>query len=76
MELEYQPEHILLTIRDRGRGFAPKDVPLPSPHEAGGWGLWLVENLAERVEFEPAEEGGTAVRAWLFNWISTKEITS
>jgi anti-sigma regulatory factor (Ser/Thr protein kinase) len=51
-------ELVRVEVTDAGRGFDPADRPEPS--EAGGWGLRLVEALADRwgVETSPA------VRVW------------
>jgi serine/threonine-protein kinase RsbW len=56
-------DRVEMSVSDRGRGFRRSDVPLPTPGCAGGWGLWLVERLADSVVFEPAPGGGTLVRA-------------
>jgi serine phosphatase RsbU (regulator of sigma subunit)/anti-sigma regulatory factor (Ser/Thr protein kinase) len=66
------PEHIQLLVlvkgdvlrvevRDPGLGFQPR-VKEPDPDQVGGWGLYIVERLADRWGVR-AEEGGTAV--WL-----------
>jgi serine/threonine-protein kinase RsbW len=65
VEIDYHAEHVLVTVIDGGQGFDRGAVPPPDPDRAGGWGLWLVENVADAVEFRPAAEGGTAVCARL-----------
>jgi integral membrane sensor domain MASE1/anti-sigma regulatory factor (Ser/Thr protein kinase) len=48
-------------VRDPGVGFEPRVVQ-PGPEQVGGWGLYIVEQLADRWGIRP-EGGGTAV--WL-----------
>jgi anti-sigma regulatory factor (Ser/Thr protein kinase) len=43
-------------IADGGSGFEP-DAPEPDPTRASGWGLYLVEQLADRWGVEPADPG-------------------
>lgn len=61
--VDVQRERVRLEVRDPGPGFEPRATPDPSAWpdpDAGGWGLYLVERLAERwgVERRP---GGTVV---------------
>src|SRR5262249_55574200 len=65
VEIDYEVDQIRLIVTDRGKGFDRSAVPPPSLDRSGGWGLWLVENLADHVEFLPAADGGTAVYARL-----------
>jgi anti-sigma regulatory factor (Ser/Thr protein kinase) len=39
---------ITIEVVDGGAGFDPEDVPEPDPILAGGWGLTLVERIADR----------------------------
>jgi anti-sigma regulatory factor (Ser/Thr protein kinase) len=43
-------------IADGGSGFEP-GPPEPDPARASGWGLYLVEQLADRWGVEPADPG-------------------
>jgi serine/threonine-protein kinase RsbW len=61
--VDYAAEHIDITVIDQGKGFDPRAVAEPDLERAGGWGIWLVENLTERVEFEVVPGGGTTVSA-------------
>ena len=35
-------------VRDRGAGFEPPQEPTPKPDLAGGWGLYIVDKVADR----------------------------
>ena len=35
-------------VRDRGPGFEPPKEPAPKPDLAGGWGLYIVNRVADR----------------------------
>ena len=35
-------------VRDRGPGFEPPHEPAPKPDLAGGWGLYIVNRIADR----------------------------
>jgi integral membrane sensor domain MASE1/anti-sigma regulatory factor (Ser/Thr protein kinase) len=48
-------------VGDPGGGFEPR-VAQPGPHQVGGWGLYIVDRLADRWGIQP-EGNGTAV--WL-----------
>jgi serine/threonine-protein kinase RsbW len=53
MRVELYHHCARLVIEDDGRGFAPRGhpaaVPDPNPDQSGGWGLWLIEQLADSV---------------------------
>jgi anti-sigma regulatory factor (Ser/Thr protein kinase) len=53
VRLEVRPEVLRLEVHDEGAGFVPKIAP--SDDGTGGYGLYLVEKLADRwgVEREP-----------------------
>ena len=50
--------HVRVEVRDPGGGFTPPDID-PDPEKAGGWGLWLVEQLADAWGING--DGGTCV---------------
>jgi anti-sigma regulatory factor (Ser/Thr protein kinase) len=35
-------------VRDRGPGFEPPQEPTPKPDLAGGWGLYILDKVADR----------------------------
>jgi anti-sigma regulatory factor (Ser/Thr protein kinase) len=45
-----------IEIADGGNGFEPR-APDPDPTRASGWGLFLVDELADRWGVEPADPG-------------------
>src|SRR5438067_2060570 len=53
VEVDYYADHIQITVTDQGKGFDRSAIPPPSLDRTGGWGLWLVDNLADSVEFAP-----------------------
>ena len=47
LSLQTDDETVRITVRDPGPGFSPPDAP-SDPAHVGGWGLVLVNQLAER----------------------------
>ena len=58
--VDVDPSRLRLEITDDGPGFEPGATPTPLD-EPGGWGLYLVDSLADRWGVEAT--GGT--RVWL-----------
>jgi anti-sigma regulatory factor (Ser/Thr protein kinase) len=58
LELELADDRVLASVHDAGPGFDPPTAPQPSA--AGGWGLLLVDALAERW----GVERGRCARVW------------
>jgi anti-sigma regulatory factor (Ser/Thr protein kinase) len=50
--------HVRVEVADSGKGFVGNPRP-PEPNRPGGWGLYIVENLASR--WGVIEGGGTRV---------------
>lgn len=75
VDMEYYADRVVLTVTDHGHGFSFKDVPAPGAsrddgdggERIGGFGLQMVESLADRVEFVRNDDHGTSIRAekWL-----------
>lgn len=69
--LEYFSDHVCITVEDRGPGFSFKDVPLVGTRRAdfaggeriGGYGMQLVQKLADHLEFYRTDPHGTTVCA-------------
>jgi anti-sigma regulatory factor (Ser/Thr protein kinase) len=47
LSVQTDDETVRITVRDPGPGFSPPDAP-SDPAHVGGWGLVLVDQLAER----------------------------
>ena len=43
-----EDEKVRVEVSDCGRGFSPPQAPMPRPDGTGGWGLQLVDRVAER----------------------------
>jgi|SRR5438874_7295627 len=48
LELDLYANAVRVEVTDRGPGFQPADTPQPHPDRPGGWGLCLVDRLADR----------------------------
>jgi serine/threonine-protein kinase RsbW len=56
VELVLGAEVIRVAVRDRGGRFR-RAAPCPDPDGAGGWGLFLVDRLADRWAIETSAKG-------------------
>jgi len=68
--IEVRLEHLdslppVLVVRDHGPGMRGRGVMPCDPLAESGRGLAIVEHLAQRLDVERAEGGGTIVRATL-----------
>lgn len=71
VHLEYYSDHVGITVEDRGPGFSFKDVPLAGTkrpdfgggERVGGYGMQLIQNLSDRLEFHRSDPHGTTVHA-------------
>lgn len=70
--LEYHAGHVELVVEDTGQGFSFKEVPksgTPRPdtimggERIGGFGMGLIQALADKLEFRRTDPHGTTVRA-------------
>lgn len=48
LDVELYSNAVHVEVQDRGPGFQPKGTPEPHPDRPGGWGLCLVDRLADR----------------------------
>lgn len=49
LKVTVSPARVRVQVSDRGQGFEPPEAPPPSGEERGyGWGLFLVERIADR----------------------------
>jgi anti-sigma regulatory factor (Ser/Thr protein kinase) len=58
MEVTIRPEAVRIEVFDLGKGFEPP-IPAPEAGQDSGWGLYLVEQLAD--SWGVREQGGTCV---------------
>ncbi len=69
--LEYFSDHVGIMVQDRGQGFSFKDVPLVGTsredfgggERVGGYGMTLIQNLSDHLEFRRTDPHGTTVCA-------------
>ena len=51
------PRWVVVAVADEGPGFAPQPIPSAPGTEAGGWGLFLVDQLADQWGVECTRSG-------------------
>jgi anti-sigma regulatory factor (Ser/Thr protein kinase) len=56
-------DRVLMLVEDAGRGFRREDVPEPGEEQVGGWGLWIIEQLASTAQIRMRPEGGSILEA-------------
>lgn len=59
LDVEICANAVRAVVTDQGRGFVPDPSPRPHPDRPGGWGLCLVDHLADRWGVE--RRRGTSV---------------
>ena len=59
LDVELYADAVRAVVTDHGGGFEPEPHPQPHADRPGGWGLCLVDRLADRWGVE--RDGGTAV---------------
>ena len=68
--LTARDDELIISVADQGRKILDQDDTTSSPHIAdvlekfdkGGWGIWLIRELMDEVEFTTAPSGGNQVR--------------
>lgn len=63
-------DELIISVADQGRKTLNQDCTTRTPHiedvlhnpDKGGWGIWLIRELMDEVEFTTAPSGGNQVR--------------
>lgn len=64
VELSLDDNRLKIRVTDQGRGFDGNGRRVPEFTEAGGMGLFLMSQFADRVDIQPSESGGSSVSAF------------
>jgi len=63
LDLEFDPQQVVMTITDFGHPFEPYEPPAPDPSAAledrptGGFGLFFIYRTMDHVDYQTTEEG-------------------
>lgn len=68
--LTVRDDELIVSVADQGRKVLDQDRTHQTPHiedvlekaDKGGWGIWLIRELVDEVEFTTAPTGGNQVR--------------
>ena len=68
--LTARPDELVVSVADQGRKQLDQGQTTPSPRiedsfakqDKGGWGIWLIRELMDEVEFSTGPSGGNQVR--------------
>lgn len=68
--LTVRPDELIVSVADQGRNLLDPDktTAVPSIEESftkvdkGGWGIWLIRELVDEVEFSTGPGGGNQIR--------------
>jgi serine/threonine-protein kinase RsbW len=68
--LTARPDELVVSVADQGRKQLDQQQTTPTPRiedaftkqDKGGWGIWLIRELMDEVEFTTAPSGGNQVR--------------
>lgn len=73
---EVIPDKLIITVTDAGIGFSPEDVAMPQINGeqlGGGFGLFIIKSLMDRVEIISESGNGTAI-TMVKNLVEANEI--
>jgi anti-sigma regulatory factor (Ser/Thr protein kinase) len=59
-------DHVCLQVKDNGRGFNRASLSDPSGEQVGGWGIWLIEQMADQAAFHCCDDSGALLEASFF----------
>jgi serine/threonine-protein kinase RsbW len=65
-----RPDELIVSVADQGRKPLEQEQTTSTPRiedalsrqDKGGWGIWLIRELMDEVEFTTAPSGGNQVR--------------
>jgi anti-sigma regulatory factor (Ser/Thr protein kinase) len=57
------PDRLCFQVEDRGQGFVRTAVPHPDDQRPDGRGVWLMEQLADRLTIQVVKGGGCRLKA-------------
>lgn len=68
--LTARADELIISVADQGRKSLDQACAMRTPHideamgkdDKGGWGIWLIRELMDEVEFSTAPSGGNQVR--------------
>jgi serine/threonine-protein kinase RsbW len=68
--LTVRDDELIVSVADQGRQLLDQNNVTRTPHiedildksDKGGWGIWLIRELVDEVEFTTAPSGGNQVR--------------
>jgi len=68
--LTVRDDELIVSVADQGRQLLDQNSVTRTPHiedildksDKGGWGIWLIRELVDEVEFTTAPTGGNQVR--------------
>lgn len=65
--LNVEEMNLQVTVQDKGTGIGPVETPnivdkVEGRSDRRGWGIFLIKNLVDEVNFETTPEGGNLVR--------------
>src|SRR5687768_7820034 len=63
VEVTLAQRRLTITVTDHGRGLNRLAVAEPTPEQPNGWGLWLIDHLADRVTVTRNTPSGTSIVA-------------
>ena len=63
VRIECFPDRLHFQVEDRGQGFVRAAVPHPDDERPSGRGVWLMEQLADRLTIRMIKEGGCRLDA-------------
>lgn len=67
LDLDIDPDRIVMTLTDFGHSFEPSSAPVPDIHapleerELGGFGLFLIQQSMDEMDYQVTEDGNKMI---------------